>query len=54
MGVAAVTTRGLKEDDMTAIVDLIDEVITNFEDEAILEAVKLKVNAMMKDKPLFV
>ena len=54
LGTAAVTTRGLKEDDMVAIVELIDEVITNFEDEALLEAVKAKVNVMMKDKPLFV
>ncbi|SFD05143.1 serine hydroxymethyltransferase [Algibacter pectinivorans] len=54
LGVSAVTTRGLKEDDMGAIVELVDEVITNFEDEAVLEAVKIKVNAMMKDKPLFV
>ena len=54
LGVAAVTTRGLNESDMVAIVDLVDEVITNFEDEAKLEAVKTKVNAMMKDKPLFV
>ncbi|KAA5822283.1 serine hydroxymethyltransferase [Algibacter amylolyticus] len=54
LGVSAVTTRGLKEDDMSAIVELVDEVITNFEDEAVLEAVKTKVNAMMKDKPLFV
>ena len=54
VGTAAITTRGLKEADMAAIVDLIDEVITNFEDEAVLEAVKTKVNAMMKGKPLFV
>lgn len=54
LGVAAVTTRGLKEEDMVAIVDLVDEVITNFEDESVLEAVKGKVNTMMKDKPLFV
>ena len=54
LGVAAVTTRGLKETDMVAIVDLVDEVINNFEDEAALEAVKAKVNAMMQDKPLFV
>ncbi|MCL4140083.1 UNVERIFIED_CONTAM: hypothetical protein GTU68_006880 [Idotea baltica] len=54
LGTAAITTRGLKETDMAAIVDLIDEVITNFEDEATLEAVKAKVNTMMKDKPLFV
>ncbi|MBU2952027.1 serine hydroxymethyltransferase [Tamlana agarivorans] len=54
LGTAAVTSRGLKEDDMKAIVELIDEVITNFEDEAVLEAVKVKVNDMMKDQPLFV
>ncbi|WP_136481268.1 serine hydroxymethyltransferase [Cognatitamlana onchidii] len=54
LGVAAVTTRGLKETDMVSIVELIDEVITNFEDDATLDAVKDKVNAMMKDKPLFV
>ncbi|MEP3839135.1 MAG: serine hydroxymethyltransferase [Algibacter sp.] len=54
LGVAAITTRGLKENDMGAIVELVDEVITNFEDEAVLETVKTKVNAMMKDKPLFV
>ncbi|MDB2462726.1 serine hydroxymethyltransferase [Algibacter sp.] len=54
LGVSAVTTRGLKEDDMGTIVELVDEVITNFENEATLEAVKTKVNAMMKDKPLFV
>lgn len=54
VGTAAITTRGLKETDMAGIVDLIDEVIMNFEDEAVLEAVKTKVNKMMKGKPLFV
>ena len=54
LGTSAVTTRGLKEADMIAIVELIDEVITNFEDDATLEAVKAKVNTMMQDKPLFV
>ncbi len=54
IGSAAVTTRGLVESDMGVIVDLIDEVINNFEDEALLEAVASKVNNMMKDKPLFV
>ena len=54
LGAAAVTTRGLKEDDMIAIVNLIDEVITNFDDEAVLESVKNKVNTMMQGKPLFV
>lgn len=54
MGTAAVTTRGLKEADMIAIVELIDEVIMNHENEAVLEAVKDKVNVMMAGRPLFV
>ncbi|APY12209.1 serine hydroxymethyltransferase [Seonamhaeicola sp. S2-3] len=54
LGVAAVTTRGLKEADMVTIADLIDEVVTNHQNEAVLETIKDKVNAMMADKPLFV
>ena len=53
IGSAAITTRGLLEGDMAKIVDLIDEVINNFEDEAVLEAVAGKVNELMQDKPLF-
>ncbi len=53
VGTAAVTTRGLKEEDMPIIVDLIDEVVQNFEDENVLKSVAEKVNKMMKDKPLF-
>ncbi len=53
VGSAAVTTRGLKEADMIAIVDLIDEVIENYEDEATLERIAEKVNDMMSDRPLF-
>ena len=54
IGSAAITTRGLVESDMPIIVDLIDEVIRDFENEDLLEAVASKVNALMKDKPLFV
>ena len=54
LGVSAVTTRGLNDTDMVAIVELVDEVINNFEDDAALEDVKAKVNAMMHEKPLFV
>jgi len=54
VGSAAVTTRGLKEADMKTIVDLIDEVISNFENEEVLESIAIKVNNLMKDKPLFV
>ena len=54
VGTAAVTTRGLKEADMEIIVGLIDEVITNHENETMLESIAEKVNIMMKNKPLFV
>ncbi len=53
VGTPAVTTRGLKEDDMAKIVDLIDRVITNFEDEAELIKVEAEVYDMMQDLPLF-
>ena len=53
VGTPAITTRGLKEDDMAYVVDLIDEVINNHEDEATLETVATKVNALMSGRPLF-
>ncbi|WP_290701525.1 serine hydroxymethyltransferase [Lacinutrix sp.] len=53
IGTAAITTRGLKENEMQTIVDLIDQVINNHEDEAVLEAVATKVNDMMNGLPLF-
>ncbi|MEO2060588.1 MAG: serine hydroxymethyltransferase [Mesonia sp.] len=53
VGTAAITTRGLKEQDMKTVVDLIDGVITNIEDEAVLEETKNKIHSMMSDKPLF-
>lgn len=53
VGTPAITTRGLKEGDMEAIVALVDEVIMNYKDEAKLEQVASKVNAMMEGLPLF-
>ena len=53
IGTAAITTRGLKEDDMKAIVDLIDEVIQNYTDETRLENIAEKVNEMMSHRPIF-
>ena len=53
VGTAAITTRGLKEDDMGGIVDLIDEVIQNHEDSNLLEAVGVKVFALMSGRELF-
>ena len=53
VGSAAITTRGLKESDMSLIVDLIDEVLMNFENDEVLEQVANKVNNLMQEKPLF-
>ena len=53
VGTPAVTTRGLKADDMGTIVELIDEVISNIDDEAVIKRVGAKVIDMMKSYPLF-
>ncbi|PSR55241.1 serine hydroxymethyltransferase [Adhaeribacter arboris] len=53
IGSAAVTTRGLKENDMERIVALIDEVLTNHDNDAKIGAVKQEINSWMKDVPLF-
>ena len=53
IGTPAITTRGLVEADMKTIVDLIDEVITNYEDESVLQNVSKKVNDLMEGRPLF-
>lgn len=54
IGTPAVTTRGLKEEDMATIVNYIDAVINNFEDESRIGEVKQNVLELMKDRPLFV
>ncbi|MDX1602247.1 MAG: serine hydroxymethyltransferase [Salinimicrobium sediminis] len=53
IGTPAVTTRGLKEDDMKTIVDLIDQVIMNHQDENKLEEIGEEVLELMKGRPLF-
>lgn len=53
VGTPAITTRGLKEIHMEPIVDLIDEVISNIENETVINQVKAKVNKMMESYPLF-
>ena len=52
-GTPAITTRGLKEDMMPVIVDLIDEVLQNTENESVITKVRRQVNSMMTDYPLF-
>jgi len=53
VGTPAITTRGLKEEDMGTIVDLIDEVISNIDNESVIKSVGGKVVDMMKSFPLF-
>jgi glycine hydroxymethyltransferase len=53
VGTPAITTRGVKEDIITTIVNLIDEVITNIEDKKIITGVRHKVNDLMRGYPLF-
>jgi glycine hydroxymethyltransferase len=53
VGTPAITTRGVKEDLMPVIVQLIDEAISNIDDEQTLKSVGEKVHQMMKDFPLF-
>ena len=53
VGTPAMTTRGAKEELMPEIVELIDTVLKNPESEANIATVREKVNAIMKDYPLF-
>ncbi len=53
IGTPAITTRGIKEDKMAAIVDMIDRVISDFENESLIASVKSEVNQMMSAYPLF-
>ncbi|WP_262902766.1 serine hydroxymethyltransferase [Psychroflexus montanilacus] len=53
IGTPAITTRGLQPEEMEKIVDLIDDVIKNFENTSHLESIKERVHAMMSQKPLF-
>ena len=53
IGTPAVTTRGLKEEDMKTIVEFIDTVIQDFQNEDTLQVVAEKVHDFMNHRPLF-
>jgi len=53
IGTPAVTTRGLKEEDMSKVVDLVDRVLSEPENEDTLKAIKAEVHQMMKGRALF-
>ncbi len=53
LGTAAITTRGAKEELMGDIVEMIDTVLSNPENEKVIASAREKVNATMKDYPMF-
>ena len=53
VGTPAITTRGMKEEDMLLIVELIDEVLQNADNEEVIAAVRSKVNKAMEAFPMF-
>ena len=53
IGTPAITTRGLKENDMDFVAESIDSSIVNSEDDIILSEIGKKVESYMKDRPLF-
>ncbi|MFZ4401553.1 MAG: serine hydroxymethyltransferase [Bacteroidales bacterium] len=53
VGTPAITTRGLKEEHMGIIVELVDEVISNISNEDVILSVRNRVNELMKPFPLF-
>ncbi|MFV8346453.1 serine hydroxymethyltransferase [Flavobacterium sp. ZB4P13] len=54
IGTSAITTRGLLEEDMETIVELIDRVLMNHTNEDIIEEVANEVNEMMSERAIFV
>lgn len=53
IGTPAITTRGLKEDQMLIIVDFIDRIIRDIENEHLITEIRTEVNKMMSEYPLF-
>ena len=53
LGTPALTTRGLKEEDIREVADIIADVIENRENSAVIEAAKAKVQAICKKFPLY-
>jgi glycine hydroxymethyltransferase len=53
IGTPAITSRGIKENEIPAIVALIDRALMNKDNEAILNSVRSDVNSLMSTRPLF-
>ncbi len=53
VGVPAITTRGMKEDDMQTVVDLIERVLVNIDNNETINSVKEDVKSFMQKFPLY-
>ena len=53
VGVPAITTRGMKKEHMSTVVDYIDEALRNADNEAALENLAKQVNGLMQQFPLY-
>ena len=53
VGTPAITTRGVKEDEMRTIVDMIDAVLCDPTNETLIARTRGQVNEMMQHRPLF-
>ncbi len=53
LGTAAITTRGLKENDMQTVATLISDVVDNINNETVIAEVRTKVNQLMEGRALF-
>lgn len=53
LGTPAITTRGVKEDFMIILAELIETVLNDSTSETNIQTVRCKVNEMMKEYPLF-
>ena len=53
LGTPAITTRGLKEKDIIELVNYMDEVLTNYDNEKIINSVAKKVDALCKKYPIY-
>ncbi len=53
VGTSAITSRGIKEDDIQTIVNLIDRALMNKDNETEIQTIKTEVNQFMSNRPLF-
>ncbi len=53
LGTPAITTRGMKEEDMASVVDFIDRALENAEDDNELENIRKEIVEFLQDHPLY-